>query len=216
MTTDIFEFWSRIKFGAHVHPDDEIIFGRMEPARHGFQLGCLPACFAGPLKTAPVVLLYLSPGYETGEDKKARLKETQQRYFARWQGEQLLPEHHWFIGRTKRFGSYEKVREKVAVLNIGTYHSRTMDSYASMLALPSSRVTLDWAQNVLFKEAERGARIVVCMRAASYWGLEAGKSYDGHLYAPQTVRSGFFRKSRTSRKLVEAICQRIGTKPDGE
>ena len=211
MTTDIFEFWSRMKFGARVHPADQSIFARMEPLRHGFQLECLPACFAGPLKTAPVVFLYLSPGYEKGEETKARLKETQRRYFVRWQGEELLPEHHWFISRTKRFGSYDSVRKKVAVLNIGAYHSRTMDSYGSMLALPSSRVTLDWAQSVLFKEAERGKRIVVCMRAAPYWGLEAGKSYDGHLYAPRTVRSGFLRKSGTSRKLVEAICQRIGT-----
>jgi len=47
MTTDIFKFWSRMKFGARVHPADQNIFARMEPLRHGFQLECLPACFAG-------------------------------------------------------------------------------------------------------------------------------------------------------------------------
>src|SRR5712691_4407106 len=56
---DIFEFWSRIKRGERIHPDDKEVFDRMNPERHGFELDCLPACFAGRLKTASVVLLYL-------------------------------------------------------------------------------------------------------------------------------------------------------------
>jgi hypothetical protein len=32
----------------------------MRPEKHGFELDCLPGCFAGPLKTASVVLLYLT------------------------------------------------------------------------------------------------------------------------------------------------------------
>lgn len=214
MTTDIFNFWSHMKFGGRIHPADTQTFGRMEPKRHGFQLGCLPACFSGPLKTASVVLLYLSPGYRKGEERNAGNKSTQRQYFERWQGDELLPEHPWFIGRTKHFGPYEEVRKEIAVLNIGAYHSKRMGSHASMLALPSSRVTLDWAQSVLFRQAERGERIVVCMRSAAYWGLEAGKSYKGHLYAPRTVRSGFFQKDASSRKLVEAIRKRIGTGRD--
>jgi hypothetical protein len=62
--TDIFEFWSRIKRGEQVHPADKEVFDRMDPERHGFELDCLPACFAGRLKTASVILLYLSPGYD--------------------------------------------------------------------------------------------------------------------------------------------------------
>ena len=60
--TDIFEFWSRIQGGAHVHPADVKTFERMGAERHGFQLECLPGCFAGKLKSTPIVLLYLSPG----------------------------------------------------------------------------------------------------------------------------------------------------------
>jgi hypothetical protein len=61
--TDIFEFWSHIGRGEHVHPADKDVIGRISPRSHGFRLECLPACFAGRLRDAPVVLLYLSLGF---------------------------------------------------------------------------------------------------------------------------------------------------------
>jgi len=60
---DIFKFWSQIERGAHIHPDDAHIFARLSARKHGFDLTCLPAAFAGPLKTAKVVLLFWSPGF---------------------------------------------------------------------------------------------------------------------------------------------------------
>jgi hypothetical protein len=73
--TDIFEFWSRIKRGEQVHPADKEVFDRMDPERHGFELDCLPACFAGRLKTASVILLYLSPGYDQTAADDAKTEE---------------------------------------------------------------------------------------------------------------------------------------------
>ncbi|MEJ0044549.1 MAG: hypothetical protein WDM81_21040 [Rhizomicrobium sp.] len=60
MTTDIFDFWAQIGADEHVHPADEEVFRRVP--NHGFELGALPGCFMGPLRTAPIVLLFLSPG----------------------------------------------------------------------------------------------------------------------------------------------------------
>jgi hypothetical protein len=81
----------------------------------------------------------------------------------------------WMASRTKSFGSYEVVKDKIALFNIGAYHSKDVKSYAALTAIPSSRVSLDWAQSTLFPSAERGERVVICMRSASYWGLETGK-----------------------------------------
>jgi hypothetical protein len=60
MTNDIFDFWSVMKPGELIHPADNEALERLD---HHFDLRCLPGCFAGPLRTAPVVLLYLAPGW---------------------------------------------------------------------------------------------------------------------------------------------------------
>ena len=49
--------------GENVHPVDRKVFERMDPHKHGFRLDCLPSSFGGRLRDAPVVLLYLSPGF---------------------------------------------------------------------------------------------------------------------------------------------------------
>jgi hypothetical protein len=43
-------------------------------------------------------------------------------------------------------------------------------SYASLLALPSSRVSMEWAQSVLFPQAEAGRRIVICHEIGTLLG----------------------------------------------
>jgi hypothetical protein len=88
------------------------------------------------------------------------------------------------LSRTKNFGDYETVKNKIALLNIGAYHSADVRSFGSLLALPSSRVSLGWAQEVLFPDAEAGKRVVICMRSASCWGLERGRKYGKSLFAP--------------------------------
>src|SRR5262249_5866581 len=72
------------------------------------------------------------------------------------------------LSRKRDLGDDNAVEDKVALLNIGAYHSVDVRSFASLLALLSSRVSLGWAQDVLFPEAEAGKRIVICLRSASY------------------------------------------------
>jgi hypothetical protein len=211
--TDIFEFWTRMKRGDQIHPADKEVFGRMNPEKHGFELDCLPACFAGRLKTATVVLLYLSPGPDQGIADDAKAEETKDYYFRRYQGDEPFrdtgPGRSWVERRTKIFGDYETVRNKFAVLNIGAYHSKNVKDYGSLLALPSSRVSLAWAQQTLFPEAEAGKRIVICLRSASYWGLDIGRKYKGTLFAPAVNRGGHLLKSAQREKIIELIKKRI-------
>jgi hypothetical protein len=214
--SELFDFWKNIDRGQKVHPADKGVFNRMHPERHGFQLQCMPACFAGPLLTAPVVLLYLSPGYERGEDAHAESESGQDYYWRRWRGLEPLPDRDtpgtkWVRERTAKFGEYALVRNKVAIFNIGAYHSIKMESFASMLALPSSRVALNWAQDYLFPEAESGRRVVVCMRSAAYWGLEPNKAYAGTLFAPMTTRGGHLLKRPQYLEIVERIREAVET-----
>lgn len=210
---DIFEFWSSIGWGEHIHPADRPIFQRMDPRRHGFQLDCLPGGFAGRLRSAPVVLLYLSPGFDKATLAEAETQEAKDHYFQNRLGETPLrensPGRSWIESRTKCFGDYQTIRNNVAVLNIGAYHSVDVKSYPSLLALPSSRVSLQWAQSVLFPEAEDSRRVVICMRAAGYWGLDAGRKYGGTLFSPSVNRSGYLLKNRSNADLIKLVRERI-------
>jgi hypothetical protein len=211
--TDIFDFWSQIERGAHVHPADVKAFKRMDAKRHGFQLECLPGCFAGRLKTAPIVLLYLSPGFSDADIPDAESEAGKDYRFRSWQGDEPFrdygPGQAWLASRTKIFCDYETVKRNFAVLNIGAYHSKDMKSFASLLALPSSRVSLSWAQDVLFPEAEAGMRVVICMRSAAYWGLDTGRKYDATLFAPPVNRSGHLLKSPDRDSLIAHVRKRL-------
>ena len=101
----------------------------------------------------------------------------------------------WWTSRTKVYGPPEVVRDKIAFLNLGAYHSPSFEAYHALAALPSSRVVLDWAHEVLFPQAVKGDKVVVCMRAAEQWGLKAGRVYGQSLYAPATVRGGHMKKA---------------------
>jgi hypothetical protein len=212
---DIFDFWSQIRRGENIHPADKDVFSRMKPKTHGFKLECLPGCFGGHLRTAPVVLLYLSPAFEEQDAADAQTDEMKDYYVKRWQGDEPMRSvdgvaTSWVAKRVRSFGPWEEVRNRLAILNIGAYHSREVKKkYGSMLALPSSRVSLGWAQSVLFPAAEEGKRLVVCMRSASCWGLEPGRKYGTGLYAPLVTRGGHFcRNEKNSRltELIKSIC----------
>jgi hypothetical protein len=211
--TDLFDFWSRIERGAHIHPADVKAFERMDAERHGFQLDCLPGCFAGRLKTATVVLLYLSPGFSELDIPDAASEEGKDYRFRSWQGDEPFresgPGFSWLQSRTKHFGEWEAVKHKLAVLNIGAYHSKDVKSFASLLALPSSRVSLAWAQDVLFPEAEAGKRVVICMRSAAYWGLDTGRKYAGTLFAPSVNRSGHLINDASRANLIAHVRERL-------
>jgi hypothetical protein len=60
MRTDLFEFWADVPGDARQHPADATVLSR---TRHQFELDCLPNQFFGPLRSARVVFLFLSPGF---------------------------------------------------------------------------------------------------------------------------------------------------------
>lgn len=198
MTVDIFDFWSRIPDAATIHPDDAYVFERA-PTR--FELDCLPTAFTGPLRTAPIVLLFLSPGFDETDREHARSEQGRLWYKEQRSGIGPLPtpETHepawrWWTKTVRQFGvEIDKFQGKLAILDMGAYHSRKFGDWPMLSALPSSRVALEWAQNVLFPAAEEGERVVICMRSPRYWGLGKKARYGKSLFAPAVTRRGHMR-----------------------
>jgi hypothetical protein len=215
MSRDLFDFWRRLRRGRTVHPEDEAAFKRVDAKKHGFRLDCLPGNFGGRLRTADVVLLYLSPGFSETDVADATDQKFIRYHFKKLRGDEPFsndpnrPGFKWLESRTRVFGDFETVRHRLAVLNIGAYHSRSVADYALLTALPSSRVAVDWAQEKLFPEAEKGKRIVICMRAASHWGLEVGRRYSGTLFAPFVNRGGYLLKNRANERLMKVVRERL-------
>jgi len=199
MSQDIFDFWAECPPDARKHPADTKVLDRVA---HQFELECLPIAFTGPLRTAPVVLLFLSPGSADDDAEHAKAEWRQAWYGFQRTGWAPLPTHEehapawdWWAKIVRQFDvEPEAVRNKLAVLNIGAYHSKSFHDWHMLTALPSSRVTMDWAQGVLFPQAERGERVVVCLRSARLWGLRKGECNGGTLYAPKHGRSGIMDK----------------------
>lgn len=192
----------------HVHPADRAVLRRLE---HGFDLDCLPGPYCGPLKTANVVLLFLSPGLDGGDSACAKEPEGRRYYAEQRRGYASLPDaaqhragRDWLSRVIKQFGvDYESARTSraLATLNIGAYKSRAFPDWPMLAALPSSRVCLDWAQSVLFREAERGDRIVVCLRSHNYWGLGTGEPIGEALFRPRCNRGGFVLRDQRERAI---------------
>jgi hypothetical protein len=116
------------------------------------------------------------------------------------------------VERTRRFGAWQELRDKVAILNISPYHSADFNDYPMLAALPSCRVCLNWAQNVLFSQAERGERVVICLRSAPYWGLGASGRFGEGLFAPKFTRRGHMLEDGhevATRDVVVAAAKRV-------
>lgn len=205
--TDIFKFWSQVQEADREHPADREVLARV---KHGFDLARMPGCFVGQLRTAPVVLLYLSPGWSEHGHVDRLSKSDKERAIRKHGGNEPIPDLdrpgiRWLASRTKCFGPWNVVRPHVAVLNIGAYHSKTFEDKPLLAALPSSRMSLSWAQDVLFPQAVRGERVVVCMRAARFWGLEVGNRYGEALFTPEVVRGGYMKRSELREQVIEAV-----------
>jgi hypothetical protein len=224
MTVDLFRFWStlkvdQLKFGSgqFAHPADQAVLSRV---KHGFDLFCWPGCFSGPLKEAPIVLLYLSPGLSERDRSNASNRAKRELYADREFGRRPLSDrdHHaeawkWWRDRTRVFErDAEIARNAFAILNIGAYHSRSVPDPSVLAALPSSRVSLDWAQQILFPQAIAGDRIVICLRAARFWGFHAGKTgerYGKGLFAPAVNRGGHMLKNSLRQEVVAAVRKKL-------
>jgi hypothetical protein len=210
--TDIFEFWERIGATETIHPADKKTFERLGDDSHSFNLRCLPGHFMGPLKTAPVVMLFMSPGYSEWDEKFAESERGAAWHSLQRKGTEKLPTDKtdpgtkWWLERTKCFEPDTELRaQNIAILNIGAYHSKEMKDAELLAALPSSRVSLGWAQEVLFPQAERGERVVICARAAKFWGLSQGEKYPGTLFAPPMVRGGHMKHGDYRDRAIIAV-----------
>jgi len=152
MPIDIFEFWSQVGPQDTHHPQDSEVLSRLKYGKknaHGFDLRCLPFGFLGPLRNAPVVLLYLSPGFDIFDLKQARTSKGRDWVMECRTGNQRLPgqtDHpagwKWWKTRTSDFGDWKELQDKVAVLNIGAYHSPRFSDWGfwppfHQVALPS-------------------------------------------------------------------------------
>lgn len=214
--SEYFDFWSKIGPADHVHPADRAWFARNP--NHGFDLRGLPGCFMGPLKTAAVVLLYLSPGADDGSD--AECDVNRQRQSRMRTGNEPLPSYtdnettwKWWKSRTDCFREdWEFLRSRVAFLNIAAYHSVNVKNTALLLTLPSSNVTLHWAKHVLFPQAVAGDRAVVCMRSQKLWGLGSGRTGQS-LFAPAVTRGGHMHHGLAREEVISAISERLGRSP---
>lgn len=206
---DIFAHWKKLKRGQTIHPADKEVLGRV---KNGFDLRCLPTPFFGPLRTAPVVLLYLSPGISKRTLKEAKSRKSQTSHIEGLRGYSPIGNaSEWSRSRTRPFGEWEVVRGKIAVLNISPYHSKTFGKHGMLATLPSSRMSLDWVQRVLFREAVEKKRVVVCMRSASYWGLQPGMKPFGYLFAPRVTRAGHMCHTKMRDQIIKTVRRRLGT-----
>jgi hypothetical protein len=206
---DIFEFWAEIHPAEFVHPADRGVFDRVK--KHLFDLKCLPACYGGPLRTAKVVLLFQSPGLSEQDRIEAARPDIQDYYVRRRAGDEPFrgpesPGYKWLMNKTKCFGHWEEpLSSKLAILNIGAYHSKAFGDIPLLAALPSSRVSIDWAQQVLFPQAMRGEKVVICLRSARFWGLEEGNQYGQSLFSPDITRGGHMEHGGQREKIIQAV-----------
>jgi hypothetical protein len=206
---DIFAFWSGLSENdARIHPADKNVLSRV---KHPFEHRCFAEPFRGRLQTAPVVLLFLSPGLH--ERDLAASAEEHSYYSRQREGHCDLPtelEHRtardWAIKVIKQFDvEYEIARSTIAVLNISPYRSKSFNDWHLLAALPSARVALSWAQTVLFPKAEEGERTVVCLRSPSYWGLGKTSKIGKSLFSPRCTRGGIMLRGNDRAEIVSAV-----------
>jgi hypothetical protein len=204
----LFEFWEGVSPSTKVHPQDEPVFEAH--GKHNLRLECLPNPFYGPLRTAPIVLLYLNPGFLQQDLNEAQSEDGRQFYWRQRQGNEPLrsqinrEKKSWWVPRTKFLGiDPEYLRHKLAVLELCAYHSKNFTDRSLLTKLPSSRIALEWATSSLFAQARSRERVVICLRSAKRWGLTVG-NHDGWLFVPKFTRSGHMFKTENRNAVVEA------------
>ena len=213
----LFRFWAEMPVGSFRHPSARFVLERVP---HAFPHTAPPNPFFGPLQSAPVVLLYLSPGLDAFDEKKADDPAYKSFFTFQWSGNAALPSEaeyapwwQWWSRRVRQFGIDPlAVRERVAFLNISPYRSKSFHDWPMLAALPSSRAALDWAQDVLFPQAYDGGRIVVCMRSAKYWGLSPrmdGMPWGKGLYTLPFTQSGYLHHGEARERVGAAVRKKL-------
>jgi hypothetical protein len=231
ITTDKFlQFWAKAIPNLQIHPDEA---EALKSNRHNFMLDTMIGPFMGRLCTAPVVLLRLNPGDSKrgDEQREAQMPAVRQQMIDNLAGDAPLPNwatnpkgREWTEMQLRPFGvNYQTATDHVAFVNILAYRSRNGDGAGDkhmIDRLASCRITRAWARDTLFREAERGERVVVCLMSAAAWGLTVGTER-GTLFAPPMTRGkmhhGPMREKvgLAIRRAVGLIAATSATRPTG-
>jgi hypothetical protein len=215
-TEDFLWFWAKALPSLQIHPDDA---EALKSNRHTLALDTLVGPFMGPVRTAPVVLLTLNPGFsgvEQGEAKTLAVRELMAQNLG---GDAPLPPftynpkgREWTERRHTQFGlSYEAASSKVAFVNLIPYRSKEGAKDMHMVErLESIRLVRAWTQEALFPEAEAGERVVVCLRSARAWGLEPDTQRGLSLFTPKFNRAGFMLHGPMREKVGFAVRRAVG------
>lgn len=145
-----------------------------------FALDVPPGHINGNLRTAPVVVLFLNPGFED-EDKQVFEKEDCRiLLFEPIRGESDFPLwfnrwRKWFLQRVKLDGmTDEKIGKNVSIFNVCSYASRDAKRLKPSIlnSLPSSQAAIEYLHEVLIPQAQRGERFIVVCRTAWAWKID--------------------------------------------
>jgi hypothetical protein len=191
MSTDIFDFWSKIGPRAQIHPSDDEYFKKPTIFEPDMKKGALPGAFMGPLRSARVVLLATNAGVWNFDMTADRKKKIADWHVETRKGNEPLPcidinpeTYGWWTQKAVLFApgrSPQELRSKMAFLSVVAYHSKKFDGGEWSVELPSSRVSVEWANDVLFERARKKECVVVCAQARKHW---IKSEVTGHLFAP--------------------------------
>ena len=217
VTTEVFlRFWAKAIPSLQIHPGDAMA---LKGNRHTLALDTLVGPFMGPVRTAPVILLTLNGGFSGVERDEAKTPAVRELMARNLRGDAPLPTfatnpagRKWTESRLAQFGlSYAVASLKVAFVNLIPYRSREGAKDLHMIKrLESARLVRAWAHDTLFREAEAGKRVVVCLRSAGAWGLESDTQRGLSLFTPRFTRAGFMLHGPMREKVSFAVQRTVG------
>jgi hypothetical protein len=157
------------------------------------------------LKAARVVFLFLSPGFSQKDLKEAKTIGGKNHYIKKRKGILPLSESgpgaDWFNRVVKSFELNSKiVREKIAVLNIGAYHSKKFTDYPFIgCSTFQSRFLRMGTKSFISAGNSRRA----CCRLSTicaFLGTGEGKKFGRALFAPEATRGGHMKRRTKKQK----------------
>lgn len=192
----IFEFWKELPEKSCIHPKDMDAINRHEGV---FELDVPPGHINGQLKTAPVVALFLNPGFEEEDKNSFENEKFRELLFKQIQGESDFPLwfgrwKKWFLPRVKIGGmTEEQIANNVSIFNVCSYASKDAKllTPSTIEKLPSSQMAINYLHNVLIPQAQRGERFIVVCRAAWAWNIDRSIECDNIKFV-KNPRGGYF------------------------
>ena len=177
--TPLMRFWDRDiqrdRRGWLVHPDDAPHLQVPLPPLLEAGLRLPPAPVTGTLVNGFIHLLALNPGHTPEDDERAATEEGQ-RWWRDMRSGRVPYEpagNRWFVRKLAWLGPWHEVAPYAVKLNRFAYSSSEAPGPVRKVLrqLPSSRLMLEWASDVLFPAARRGECVVFVTRSHDEWGL---------------------------------------------